>query len=473
MDSVAELPACIEEIVSSTILGEGDLLSSPATESEVKSHTHPILDRMTGLPLEISSEIFVLCLPDPPLRRRDLAPILFLNVCRSWTNIALSTPSLWSTVRVQDSSQGGYFEENIAVWLTRCRSHPLSLSLDGVIHPAVHKPLRENAHRIQNLELHISPEDLSRMTMSFPVLHTLLIGKRIPKSESSRVEIYVAVMCAAQRLQKCTLEWVFPRHLALRNLYLGTYIDQHNFSLSSLGILRYVELPALETLYITFFSSTPSALFDFLTRSSPPLQSFSMIDSGGQWSINHFERLFRLVPTLASLTLESPFSQHPSSCYALIDALAGHARSELLPLLRNLRISPFCMDRSHYERMVGLLSARRWQMQKFHLTLTEHPLYLSRPTAGIITALQELVGDGMEIRFRIPDFLRNRSLHLSGKSPSMSCLSRLKSMLNQVCLKFSRCTMAVRLSIRSVPQLIFPLDYVEFDTPLAMARSVI
>ncbi|KAJ7649909.1 hypothetical protein FB45DRAFT_1075694 [Roridomyces roridus] len=58
-------------------------------------------DPIASLPLEISSEIFLHCLPPRskgyPLEyarpRAHLAPLLLLNICNTWTNIALSTPA--------------------------------------------------------------------------------------------------------------------------------------------------------------------------------------------------------------------------------------------------------------------------------------------------------------------------------------------------------------------------------------------
>ncbi|KAJ6610442.1 hypothetical protein B0H10DRAFT_1643768, partial [Mycena sp. CBHHK59/15] len=49
------------------------------------------------LPVEIISEIFVHCLPDPSDSQPDLRKALFvlMDVCSAWRKIALSTPVLW------------------------------------------------------------------------------------------------------------------------------------------------------------------------------------------------------------------------------------------------------------------------------------------------------------------------------------------------------------------------------------------
>ncbi|KAJ7728597.1 hypothetical protein DFH07DRAFT_707877, partial [Mycena maculata] len=61
----------------------------------IQSELNAILDPVSRLPLEISSDIFTRCLPAKPRAYPRLAPMLFLSICHSWTNIARSTPSLW------------------------------------------------------------------------------------------------------------------------------------------------------------------------------------------------------------------------------------------------------------------------------------------------------------------------------------------------------------------------------------------
>ena len=88
------------------------------------------------LPLEIISEIFLLCprgslrrlqFERPPDPRRRRAPLLLCQVCRYWRKVALSLPLLWCSL-----SGTGPFTPHpafIELWLTRSRGLPLSLSL--------------------------------------------------------------------------------------------------------------------------------------------------------------------------------------------------------------------------------------------------------------------------------------------------------------------------------------------------------
>ncbi|KAJ7453639.1 hypothetical protein B0H11DRAFT_1740939, partial [Mycena galericulata] len=61
----------------------------------VRRQLNSVRDPVARLPLEISSEIFIQCLRPFPVPRARHAPMLFLNVCNAWTDIALSTPALW------------------------------------------------------------------------------------------------------------------------------------------------------------------------------------------------------------------------------------------------------------------------------------------------------------------------------------------------------------------------------------------
>ncbi|KAJ7068769.1 hypothetical protein C8F01DRAFT_963465, partial [Mycena amicta] len=58
------------------------------------------------LPPEILSEIFLHCLlePDQPVPKlnpeRPRAPLLLLQICRTWRNVAIGTPRLWQRLSV-------------------------------------------------------------------------------------------------------------------------------------------------------------------------------------------------------------------------------------------------------------------------------------------------------------------------------------------------------------------------------------
>ncbi|KAJ7708533.1 hypothetical protein B0H16DRAFT_1261004, partial [Mycena metata] len=63
-------------------------------QTRLDSITYPVLT----LPPEITSEIFLLCLPDERttgvVDPREV-PLLLAHVCRAWRQIAISLPALW------------------------------------------------------------------------------------------------------------------------------------------------------------------------------------------------------------------------------------------------------------------------------------------------------------------------------------------------------------------------------------------
>ncbi|KAJ6510482.1 hypothetical protein C8R45DRAFT_771921, partial [Mycena sanguinolenta] len=82
------------------------------------------------LPLEISSEIFLQCLPPSSEKTPGAlcAPLLLLNICNTWTTIALSTPGLWSAILI-DLFWPESLTHLLPTWLQRAGHHPLSITV--------------------------------------------------------------------------------------------------------------------------------------------------------------------------------------------------------------------------------------------------------------------------------------------------------------------------------------------------------
>ncbi|KAJ7033925.1 hypothetical protein C8F04DRAFT_1395774 [Mycena alexandri] len=101
------------------------------------------------LPFELTSKIFVLCLP---IRGRvrphgKLAPLLLAQICTQWRAVALKTPQLWRSIHLEFSqtyvsdsipllfgSPGAVAAEDqspalLDLWFTRAGVHALSVSL--------------------------------------------------------------------------------------------------------------------------------------------------------------------------------------------------------------------------------------------------------------------------------------------------------------------------------------------------------
>ncbi|KAJ6466424.1 hypothetical protein C8R45DRAFT_1173085 [Mycena sanguinolenta] len=84
-------------------------------------------------PVEITSEIFVHCLPTSYTDREwntsnpSEAPTLLLHVCRIWREIAIGMPALWAKMEL--SMHNAHRHDTAQAWLTRAKACPLSVKL--------------------------------------------------------------------------------------------------------------------------------------------------------------------------------------------------------------------------------------------------------------------------------------------------------------------------------------------------------
>ncbi|KAJ7682433.1 hypothetical protein DFH06DRAFT_1464154, partial [Mycena polygramma] len=127
--------------------------------------------------------------------------MLFLRVCRTWRDIALSSPELWSTLQLQiervDPGNGvvlnktSMIEAYIHRWFGQAAQRPLFLGFrreDDHDEPLgdcefptgpMGDIIRHYSHRLQSLELSLSQDDLDELgmdTMDFPLLQRATLG---------------------------------------------------------------------------------------------------------------------------------------------------------------------------------------------------------------------------------------------------------------------------------------------------------
>ncbi|KAJ7488860.1 hypothetical protein FB451DRAFT_1125105 [Mycena latifolia] len=403
MASVANLHARIEELSLAIARQKAILRDLEKAKSDVQSDLNSILDPMAKLPVEISSDIFMRCLSEDAIPTPDptVAPLLFLNVCRSWNTIAISTPSLWAGIRLESPRT-----ELMKLWLSRAHNHPLSISLQGNLDPDVRHLVQQNARQVQTLELYFPyGNQLQELMTPFPSLQTLILGQGLDEGEeldsySRTANECVEMLRAAPHLVHCTFRGIFyhatsPGNSELRHPNLKHLVIGGPGRVSSTHILRSLTLPAMESLAISHLDIRPHDFLDFLTRSSAPLKSLEMgIEN---WLSPMVERFLQLLPVLTDLQLE--FSDTKLSPFLEILATGHGSPVQLLPNLCHLTVRGYPLDRAEYEKLVTLLSARRasrlpiktfrgiwWSMMQGHTI-----------DADIRVALQQLVTDGMEI----------------------------------------------------------------------------
>ncbi|KAG7089081.1 hypothetical protein E1B28_010790 [Marasmius oreades] len=106
-------------------------------------NNHPtILSPFRRVPPEIWRLVFSCCLPgsDFPVRTITEAPLLLTRICRSWREIALTTPGLWNAIHINIARKPPRFDDvwytkmraricGVKRWLERSGSLPLRISL--------------------------------------------------------------------------------------------------------------------------------------------------------------------------------------------------------------------------------------------------------------------------------------------------------------------------------------------------------
>ncbi|KAJ6466457.1 hypothetical protein C8R45DRAFT_489371 [Mycena sanguinolenta] len=171
------------------------------------------------LPVEITSEIFLHCLPTSYTEREwntanpSEAPTLLLHVCRIWREIVNGTSAMWA--KMEFSMDNAHNEEMARAWLKRAKASPLSVKLhrwppwdedeeetyddtssdeggdedgssdeddEGISSIPIVQTLLQRAHNLSFLELSTIPSayirELDRLSAScrFPLLQKLTIG---------------------------------------------------------------------------------------------------------------------------------------------------------------------------------------------------------------------------------------------------------------------------------------------------------
>ncbi|KAJ7757617.1 hypothetical protein B0H16DRAFT_1314456, partial [Mycena metata] len=98
-----DLRAQLAEVDASILRLKSRLRALEATRLPLQRQLDRVVFQVLSLPPEVVSNIFVECLPrrldtgslDRGVPNAKLAPLLLLQVCRTWRAIAVSTPHLW------------------------------------------------------------------------------------------------------------------------------------------------------------------------------------------------------------------------------------------------------------------------------------------------------------------------------------------------------------------------------------------
>ncbi|KAJ7509515.1 hypothetical protein B0H11DRAFT_2421476 [Mycena galericulata] len=376
---------------------------------------------MARLPLEITSDIFFRCLPPFPQHGVQHFPMLFLNICNAWTDIALSIPALWASIRII-FPRTKKFPELLTTWLQRAHNHPLSVSLFNTSDDShgVAPIIWQYGWRLKHLELCNEQDDLYEEDPiavdllesnpgPLPLLETLRI-RFLPNDFPADYPGYrglqiLELLRLAPNLVECTFEDVLPifgLHVInealvlphLHRLSFGNGAGKDGQE-SDDRILRCLTLPHLQSLSVSMLQTLTGDLLSFLQQSSPPLREL-VLGAGFDFNdqFDGIDECLRLVPTLTHLEFRSwPATRNLEELFAAFP-------SEFLPNLCNLTIRLYLAVSDFgvwWESLLRVLTARRTQIQIVRIMCGSGFTSASQMVANIPAGFRELVAGGMKL----------------------------------------------------------------------------
>ncbi|KAJ6525059.1 hypothetical protein DFH09DRAFT_1416783 [Mycena vulgaris] len=409
--SVQELEARIERLSADIERQKEVLKKLENSKSALQRQLNNVRDPVGRLPLEISSEIFLQCrrLPPRPQPGARHIPMLLLNVCNAWSDIAIATPALWTAIHIEFPRPKG-FSEFLGMWLKRARNHPLFISLYGTFDDGIATVIWQHTEDLKGLEIFVHDADgLTLPRNIFPSLQTFTFGS-LPHVDGDHSAFTDSEILDFLRLTPNLLECTFNNLIidvhgvppglvlpSLRHLRFGKVEDEREYC--DTRIIKYLSLPSLQTLYLSIHTGDITDFDLFLRRSSPPLRKLviavSLYNSG-------FVSCLCLVPSITHFEL---YSSPDSS----IDTALFAALSDTSSFLPNLRCMKIChiherLPDDSYEALFGVLSLRRAQLVSFELRWAPHSANrVSEPDAHLLAAFRQLVAEGMEIHIGTED----------------------------------------------------------------------
>ncbi|KAF7352385.1 F-box domain-containing protein [Mycena venus] len=173
--------------LASAIARQEQLLDDMRTRlRELQSQLDSVIYPVLTLPPEITSEIFVYCLPAKrvwDVVNMEEAPLLLTHICRAWRQIAIATPQLWTSLLIYRANSLLQLDEIVKTWFQRARKCPLSVSIHGCLVEigAFHdfmKTFQQHSQGMRSLELQTGVGDFWAMDSHFlelPLLQKLSI----------------------------------------------------------------------------------------------------------------------------------------------------------------------------------------------------------------------------------------------------------------------------------------------------------
>ncbi|KAJ7659407.1 hypothetical protein B0H17DRAFT_1096182 [Mycena rosella] len=387
--SVAEIQGRIDELSADIARQKQHLKTLERSKSMLQRQLNAARDPLARLPLEILSEIFIQCLPSRPAPGAHHPPLLFMNICNTWTGIALATAELWSSIHVDKPLLD--LNSLLDVWMKRAGSRTLSISLPHTLPDEIHTVIERHAPQLHDLKMYHDDEDISSVLAAgpFPSLKTLtMVGVDTEEFLSSTAATR-NMLRACPDLVECT--WT----MCITEVTAPTQRKSWFFHPCSISSSECFRQTAATRSWDTFpclvcrassFPSQPSKSHDFSAISEaflPPLQSITVGDEGFvKWTLQEMEECLSLIPTLIHFELFETRVDTTPNLFLAILASSSH----LLPKSLQYHLSVV-------RPTVGTLVSETIQ----------RTLGPPRAPEDVCSQLRQLVADGMKIHIGTKD----------------------------------------------------------------------
>ncbi|KAJ7125441.1 hypothetical protein C8R46DRAFT_80762 [Mycena filopes] len=403
---------------------------------------YPIL----SLPTEITAAIFLRCCDSEPSPWAALkGPLLLAQICHEWREIAINTPELWRSVRLEARSSVALLK----LWLARSGNAPLdvmALKLGAETLPLVASTL--HAHHWQNVKFELpfnSYTDLDLGNAALPVLRSISLDVFSADPPPTAVVTLNAPMLREAHLRMPTgvrvdLPWSQITTLTLTAIDLTECISvlrkcaalvklsvstngpvlpptkpillhaleslQCNLMGGSIPILDHLTLPHLHALILTHsaplraHSVMPQdalILMNCIRRSACPLGVFSISCYG--LGIDTFTTYLAAVSDSVS---DVELAGVPAPLLAALTPM------NILPHLKTLCVRNTQLSQTDYWHFIDKLQVRL-RPSPPRVALAEFTLHIHMghslvspymmPTASTMAQFQALMADGLKVKF--------------------------------------------------------------------------
>ncbi|KAJ7449210.1 hypothetical protein FB451DRAFT_1287835 [Mycena latifolia] len=169
-----EQRAALEAITSQIIRYKTKIVSLERQQGEFRASLSLLVYPVLTLPTEITSRIFVQCLPTDGRVRpsSSTTPMVLTQICRQWRDVALATCELWSSIHIdRPYASGRGIWSLVETWLSRAKSHPISLGLDTDVPESLVALVSSFSEQIVTLRLgHSLVRQICQSDTKFPLL---------------------------------------------------------------------------------------------------------------------------------------------------------------------------------------------------------------------------------------------------------------------------------------------------------------